>query len=91
MRWQIDDTPEQAAFREELRGWIRAALSPEWIAAIESGDDDAYAAARQAAEGKGWNPFSFGRDHRRERLRRAAVADRVRRHVGRALGGAPRP
>jgi alkylation response protein AidB-like acyl-CoA dehydrogenase len=61
VRWQIEDTPEQAEFREGLRGWIRSVLSEAWVTGIESGDDDAYAEARRAAEGGGWNPFMFSR------------------------------
>jgi alkylation response protein AidB-like acyl-CoA dehydrogenase len=59
MRWKVEDTPEQAAFREEFRDWLRQTLEPGWTDAIEAGDDDAYAAARQRAEANGWNPFSW--------------------------------
>jgi acyl-CoA dehydrogenase len=59
MRWKVDDTPEQEAFREEFRGWLRQALPSGWTEAIERGDDDAYATARQEAEASGWNPFSW--------------------------------
>jgi alkylation response protein AidB-like acyl-CoA dehydrogenase len=59
MRWKVEDTPEQAAFRAEFRQWLRATLEPGWTAAIEQGDDDAYAEARQRAEANGWNPFSW--------------------------------
>jgi alkylation response protein AidB-like acyl-CoA dehydrogenase len=59
VRWKIDDTPEQAAFREGFRAWVRTVLSEGWVTAIESGDDDAYAVARSEAEKGGWNPFLF--------------------------------
>jgi alkylation response protein AidB-like acyl-CoA dehydrogenase len=59
LRWTIEDTPERAAFREELRGWLHETLHPEWVAAVEAGDDEAFAAARRAAESAGWNPFSW--------------------------------
>jgi alkylation response protein AidB-like acyl-CoA dehydrogenase len=59
MQWKVEDTPEQAAFREEFRGWLRSELEASWTDAIESGDDDAYAAARQRAEANGWNPFTW--------------------------------
>ena len=59
MRWKVEDTPEQAAFREEFRAWLRQTLEPGWTDAIEAEDDDAYAAARQRAEANGWNPFSW--------------------------------
>ena len=51
MRWRVEDTPEQAAFREEFRQWLRETLEPGWAEAIEAGDDEAYAAARQRAAG----------------------------------------
>jgi alkylation response protein AidB-like acyl-CoA dehydrogenase len=59
MRWKVDDTPEQAAFREEFREWLASTLSPDWIEAIERGDDVAYAKARSDAEAGGWNPFAW--------------------------------
>jgi alkylation response protein AidB-like acyl-CoA dehydrogenase len=59
MRWKVEDTPEQAAFREEFRQWLRETLEPGWADAIEAEDDDAYAAARARAEANGWNPFSW--------------------------------
>jgi len=61
MRWQVEDTPERAAFRDEFRGWLREQLGDDWLAAIERGDDDGFAAARAAAENNGWNPFSWSR------------------------------
>jgi alkylation response protein AidB-like acyl-CoA dehydrogenase len=62
MRWKVDDTPEQAAFREEFRGWLRDTLPSAWTGSIESGDEDAYQAARAAAEESGWNIFSWTAD-----------------------------
>src|SRR5215207_1509804 len=59
VRWKIDDTPEQAEFRDGLRVWIRGVLPEAWVAGVESGDDDACAAARRQAEKEGWNPFLF--------------------------------
>ena len=59
MRLTTEDTPEKAAFRNEFRAWLRATLHPGWVEAIDDGDDDAYAAARSAAEAAGWNPFSW--------------------------------
>jgi alkylation response protein AidB-like acyl-CoA dehydrogenase len=61
MRWRIEDTPEQATFRGEMRAWIREVLTEDWVAAIEAGDDDRYAEARQAAEAGGWNIFHWSR------------------------------
>ncbi len=57
MRWQIDDTPEQARFRSGFREWLATALPSDWIEAIDTGDDEAFAAARRKAESDGWNPF----------------------------------
>jgi alkylation response protein AidB-like acyl-CoA dehydrogenase len=59
MRWRVEDTPEQAAFRADLRTWLREALSDAWLDAVDADDDDAYAAARADAEARGWNPFSW--------------------------------
>ena len=59
MRWQIDDTPEQAAFRDEMRGWLRSALPAGWLEAIDAEDDERYSAVRAAAEADGWNVFSW--------------------------------
>src|SRR5690606_13702784 len=59
MRWQIDDTPEQAAFREEMRAWLRAALPKGWTEAIDAGDDERYSSVRSSAEAEGWNVFSW--------------------------------
>ena len=59
MRWQIDDTPEQAAFRDELRGWLRSALPAGWLEAIDDGDDERYSSVRSEAEAAGWNVFSW--------------------------------
>lgn len=61
MRWQVDDTPEQAAFRDDLRGWLREALHPGWVEAVDDGDDDRFARIRKEAEAAGWNPFSWAR------------------------------
>jgi alkylation response protein AidB-like acyl-CoA dehydrogenase len=56
MRWTIEDTPERAAFREEVRGWLRKNLPEGWADAIESGDADALEKAR-----KGWDFFGWSR------------------------------
>ena len=56
MRWKIEDTPERAAFREELRGWLRDNLPKGWMEAVASGDDDAFDAAKSKG---GWNPFTW--------------------------------
>src|SRR5207248_4831517 len=55
MRWTIEDTPERAAFREEVRGWLRENLPTGWADAIESGDADALDKARQGWDFLGWS------------------------------------
>src|SRR5688500_11699130 len=61
MRWQVEDTPERAAFRDEFRGWLREQLGDDWLDAVDREDDDGFAAARSAAEAGGWNPFAWSR------------------------------
>jgi len=47
MRWQIEDTPEQLAFREEFRAWLREALPEGWVEAVERSDDAALEKLRE--------------------------------------------
>ena len=54
MRWRVEDTPERAAFRAEFRGWLGEVLAPGWMGAIDAGDDEAFAVARD-----GFNPFAW--------------------------------
>jgi alkylation response protein AidB-like acyl-CoA dehydrogenase len=61
VRWRIEDTPERAAFRSDFRGWLRETIGADWVDAVDAGDDEAYAAARTAAEQAGWNIFSWVR------------------------------
>src|SRR2546428_1216577 len=61
MRWKIEDSPERAAFRAELRDWLREVLEPGWIEAIDTGDAEGYRAVRAAAEAAGWNFLSWMR------------------------------
>jgi alkylation response protein AidB-like acyl-CoA dehydrogenase len=56
MRWTIEDTPERAAFREEVRGWLRENLPKGWADAIEAGDPQALEKARE-----GWDFFGWSR------------------------------
>jgi len=58
MRWTIDDAPEQAAFRTEFRDWLRTVLPDGWVDALDAGDDDRYAAVREASN---FDPFSWMR------------------------------
>jgi alkylation response protein AidB-like acyl-CoA dehydrogenase len=59
VRWKLEDTPEQAAFRAGFRDWLRATLKPGWIQAIDDGDEDAFATVLEAAESDGHNFFSW--------------------------------
>jgi alkylation response protein AidB-like acyl-CoA dehydrogenase len=56
VRFKIEDTPERAEFRSEMRGWLGTVLPPGWMEALEAGDDEAFAAAR-----KGFDPFGWMR------------------------------
>ena len=60
MQRTIEDTPEQAAFRADVREWLRETL-PGWTEAIDAGDEEAFAAAKSTAESKGWNVLSWMR------------------------------
>ena len=61
MEWRIEDTPEQAEFRQAVRDWIASQLPDAWVAAVGEGDDEAFALARKEAEANGWNPGSWMR------------------------------
>ena len=54
MRWKLEDTPERAAFRAGFRDWVAGVLPAGWIEAIEQGDDEKFATARE-----GFNPFEW--------------------------------
>jgi alkylation response protein AidB-like acyl-CoA dehydrogenase len=56
MRWKIEDTPEQAAYREEFREWLRQELPEGWMEAIEAGDDDRFEKVRSES---GWDFMSW--------------------------------
>ena len=56
MRWEIEDTPEQAEFRSEFRAWLRDELPASWMDAVDAGDDDTL--ERLKAE-SGFNPFTW--------------------------------
>ena len=55
MRWRIEDTPEQAAFREEFRGWLKENLAEGWMEAIDAGDEAAIEKARAGWDLMTWN------------------------------------
>jgi len=54
MRWQIEDTPTQRAFREEFVEWLRDELPSGWADAVDRGDD---AALEKLRKEHGFNPF----------------------------------
>ena len=41
MRWRIEDTPEQAAFRDQFLAWLRDNLPEGWLEALDADDDEA--------------------------------------------------
>src|SRR5436853_1684256 len=61
MRWTMEDGPQQARFRRDLRGWLRQVLQAGWTEAIEAGDEEAFGAVRAEAELRGWNFMSWMR------------------------------
>jgi alkylation response protein AidB-like acyl-CoA dehydrogenase len=56
VRWEIEDTAEQLAFREEFRGWLHSQLPDEWVRGVEEGDG---AALEQARAAMSFNPFTW--------------------------------
>jgi len=57
----LQDTPERAAFRQDVRDWFISVLEPGWVESIDSGDEGRYAEVRAAAEANGWNFLSWTR------------------------------
>jgi len=56
MRWEIEDTPEQRAFRQEFEAWVRQAVPPGWAEAVDAGDD---AELERVKQRSGFNPFAW--------------------------------
>jgi alkylation response protein AidB-like acyl-CoA dehydrogenase len=54
MRWEVEETPEQLAFRERFRQWLNETLPKGWTDAVESGDSEALEELRSKS---GFNPF----------------------------------
>jgi len=54
MRFQIEDTPEQAAFRKEFKEWLSQVLPEGWIESLEKGDEEGFKQAR-----KKWDVFTW--------------------------------
>ena len=90
MRWRLEDTPEQAAFRESFRDWLRETLEPGWMEAIDAGDEDAFAEVYARAQENGHHLISWMQTIGGQRLRRPPLARGARRPVGRAVGAADR-
>ncbi|MCC7078812.1 MAG: acyl-CoA dehydrogenase family protein [Acidimicrobiia bacterium] len=56
MKWRVEDTEERAEFRAGFRDFLGSVLPAGWMAAIDAGDEDAFEAAREAAQ---WNPLAW--------------------------------
>jgi len=56
MRWQVEDTPEQRAFRDQFRDWLREVLPKGWTEAVEASDETALEKLRRE---NGFNPFTW--------------------------------
>jgi len=56
VRWEIEDTEQQQAFRAEFRDWLADALPKGWVDAVESGDD---ATLEKIKADSGFNPFAW--------------------------------
>jgi alkylation response protein AidB-like acyl-CoA dehydrogenase len=56
MRWQIEDTPAQRAFRADFDSWLAQVLPAGWVQAVEAGDDDALEALKASS---GFNPLAW--------------------------------
>ncbi len=54
MKWQLDDTPAMAVFRNDFRSWLRTQLKPGWTESIESGDDKSFAEISAGFDFMGW-------------------------------------
>ncbi len=58
---RVDEDPRRTAFHEEFREWLKGAVHPGWVEAVETADDEAFSRVRAAAEADGWNVFSWMR------------------------------
>ncbi|TMK70928.1 MAG: hypothetical protein E6G49_10365, partial [Actinobacteria bacterium] len=61
MRWTLEDTPEQAAFRAEFRAWLQETLEPGWMEAIDAGDEEAFDEVYSRAQDNGHHFVSWMR------------------------------
>ena len=55
MRWRLEDTPEQAAFRDQFRAWLRDNLPEGWLDALDAGDEAAFEKAWSQWDLMTWN------------------------------------
>lgn len=54
MRWKVDDTPERAAFRDELHEWMHRVLPDGWVDAVDKDDEEAFAETRPLWDYMSW-------------------------------------
>ncbi|HVL81637.1 MAG TPA: acyl-CoA dehydrogenase family protein [Actinomycetota bacterium] len=54
MRWTLEDTPEQAAFRDGFRSWLRDNAPDEWVDAVEAGDEERFTQIRKGFDVMRW-------------------------------------
>lgn len=52
MRWETEETTEQAAYRKAFRSWLHTAVPAGWMEAVESEDDDAF---ERVKSDSGWD------------------------------------
>jgi alkylation response protein AidB-like acyl-CoA dehydrogenase len=55
VRWRIEDTPEQAAFRDQFRAWLRDNLPAGWLDALDNADEPAFEKAWGQWDLMTWN------------------------------------
>jgi alkylation response protein AidB-like acyl-CoA dehydrogenase len=58
MRWEIEDTPEQAEFRTDFRTWLHEQLAHGWMEAVDASDDEEFERVRSQS---GFNPLVWTR------------------------------
>jgi alkylation response protein AidB-like acyl-CoA dehydrogenase len=61
MRWKLEDTPEQEAFRAGFKDWLRDKLHAGWMEAIDAGNEEDFAKVYAEAESQGHHFVSWMR------------------------------